>query len=55
MIGLDVGVFTDQAHDLILLSEDEARMLGPPVVDVHAAAIALWKEIASARARAIAS
>jgi hypothetical protein len=34
-----LGVLTDQAHNLILLSEDEARMLGQPVVDIHAAAI----------------
>jgi hypothetical protein len=46
-------VFTVQAHNVIMLSEDEARMLGPPVVDVHAAAVeALRKEIASARAPA---
>jgi hypothetical protein len=50
-----LGVFTDRAHDLILLCEDGARMLGRPVVDIHAAAITLWKEIASARAAAIAS
>jgi hypothetical protein len=50
-----LGVFTGQAHDLILLSEDEARMLGRPVVDIHAAAITLWREIASVRVAAIAS
>jgi hypothetical protein len=50
-----LGVVAGEAHDLILLSEDEARMLGRPVVDIHAAAITLWKEIASARATAIAS
>jgi hypothetical protein len=50
-----LGVFTDQAHDLILLSEDQGRMLGRPVVDIHAAAITFCKGIASARATAMAS
>jgi hypothetical protein len=51
-----LGVFTDQAHNLIPLSEGEAPMPGQPVVnDQHAAIRALRKEIASARAKAIAS
>lgn len=36
-----LGVFSDQAHNLILLAEDEARMLGQPEVDPEHLLLAL--------------
>lgn len=38
-----LGVFTDQAHNLILLAEDEARMLGRPVVEPEHLLLALTR------------
>jgi hypothetical protein len=56
MIGLDVGGLYRSGAQSDPLLEDEARVLGRPVVDIQAAATkALRKEIASARAMAIGS
>ena len=38
-----LGAFTDQAHNLILLAEDEARMLGRPVVEPEHLLLALLR------------
>ena len=38
-----LGAFTDQAHNLILLAEDEARMLGRSVVEPEHLLIALLR------------
>ncbi len=38
-----LGVFTDQAHNLILLAEDEARMLGRPMVEPEHLLLALLR------------
>ena len=38
-----LGVFTDQAHNLILLSEDEARMLGRSLVEPEHLLLALTR------------
>lgn len=38
-----LGAFTDQAHNLILLSEDEARMLGQSVVEPEHLLLALTR------------
>ena len=38
-----LGAFTDQAHNLILLAEDEARMLGQPVVEPEHLLLALLR------------
>ena len=49
---LMLGVFTDQAHNLILLSEDEARMLGRPVVEPQHLLLALTRHLRDASPRA---
>jgi ATP-dependent Clp protease ATP-binding subunit ClpA len=38
-----LGAFTDQAHNLILLAEDEARMLGQPAVEPEHLLLALLR------------
>jgi hypothetical protein len=38
-----LGPFTDQAHNLVLLAEDEARMLGRPVVEPEHLLLALTR------------
>lgn len=38
-----LSAFTDQAHNLILLAEDEARMLGQPVVEPEHLLLALMR------------
>ncbi|HEY2321092.1 MAG TPA: Clp protease N-terminal domain-containing protein [Solirubrobacteraceae bacterium] len=42
-MALMLATFTDQAHNLILLSEDEARMLGRPVVAPEHVLLALTR------------
>lgn len=42
-MGLGLGAFTQQAHNLIVLSEDETRMLGQPFVGLS---ICCWRSAA---------